>query len=165
MSKSLLRTNEEIEEIYRNHSKMLYRVAYVYMKNSADSEDAVQQTFFELIKKGPLFESQEHEKAWLIRVITNICKNKLKHWWRRNENIDDISEIYGYEELELDETLRIVMELPDKYKIVVYLYYYDGFNTVEIAKILKKPQSTIRNYLHEARNILRERLGDGLGER
>lgn len=83
MSKSLLRTDKEIAEIYKRHSKTVYRVCFAYMKNPADTEDAVQDTFFQLIKSGPAFESEEHEKAWLIRTATNICKNVLRHWWRR----------------------------------------------------------------------------------
>lgn len=74
MSKSLLRTDKEIAEIYKRHSKTVYRVCFAYMKNPADTEDAVQDTFFQLIKSGPAFESEEHEKAWLIRTATNICK-------------------------------------------------------------------------------------------
>ena len=152
MSKSLLRTDKEIAEIYKRHSKTVYRVCFAYMKNPADTEDAVQDTFFQLIKSGPAFESEEHEKAWLIRTATNICKNVLRHWWRRHENI------------ETDDIFQVVMELPEKYKTVVYLYYYEGYTSVEIAGILKKPQSTIRNYLHEARAILKERLGDDFDE-
>lgn len=89
MSKSLLRTDKEIAEIYKRHSKTVYRVCFAYMKNPADTEDAVQDTFFQLIKSGPAFESEEHEKAWLIRTATNICKNVLRHWWRRHEIIED----------------------------------------------------------------------------
>ena len=74
MSKSLLRTDKEIAEIYKRHSKTVYRVCFAYMKNPADTEDAVQDTFFQLIKSGPAFESEEHEKAWLIRTATNILQ-------------------------------------------------------------------------------------------
>lgn len=80
MSKSLLRTDKEIAEIYKRHSKTVYRICFAYMKNPTDTEDAVQDTFFQLIKSGPAFESEEHEKAWLIRTATNICKNVLRHW-------------------------------------------------------------------------------------
>lgn len=164
MAKSLLRTDKEIADIYKRHSKTVYRVCFAYMKNPADTEDAVQDTFFQLIKSGPFFESEEHEKAWLIRTATNICKNVLKHWWRRRENIEDFHDLESPEEMGTDDVFQAVMGLPDKYKTVVYLYYYEGYTSVEIAGILKKPQSTIRNYLHEARVILKERLGDILDE-
>ena len=164
MSDSLLRTDREIAEIYRRHSKTVFRVCFAYMKNSADTEDAVQDTFFQLIKAGPAFESEEHEKAWLIRTAANICKNVLRHWWRRRENIEDFYDLQSPEAAEIDDVFQAVMDLPDKYKTVVYLYYYEGYTSVEIAGFLKKPQSTVRNYLHEARVILRERLGDDFNE-
>lgn len=164
MSKFLLRTDKEIAEIYGRQSKTIYRVCFAYMKNPADTEDAVQDTFYQLIKAGPEFKSEEHEKAWLIRTATNICKNVLRHWWRRRENIEELCIIPESEKIETDDIFKAVINLPDKYKTVVYLYYYEGYNSVETAKILKKPQSTIRNYLHEARAILRERLGDDFNE-
>jgi len=154
----------EIAEIYKRHRKTVYRVCFAYMRNQANTEDAVQDTFFQLIRNGPAFESEEHEKAWLIRTATNICKNVLKHWWRRRESLEDFHDLPGSERIETDDVFQVVMELPDKYKTVVYLYYYEGYTSVEIAGILKKPQSTIRNYLHEARVILKERLGDDFSE-
>lgn len=164
MSISLLRTDKEIAEIYKRHSKTVYRVCFAYMKNPADTEDAVQDTFFQLIKSGPAFDSEEHEKAWLIRTASNICKNALRHWWRKREDIEDFRDLPGMETIQTDDVFQTVMDLPAKYKTVIYLYYYEGYTGVEIAGILKKPQSTVRNYLHEARAILRERLGDDFDE-
>ena len=164
MSNSLLRTDKEIAEIYMRHCKTVYRVCFAFMKDPADTEDAVQDTFFQLIKSGPAFENEEHEKAWLIRTASNICKNMLRHWWRRRENIDDFHDLQSPKEMETDDVYQAVMNLPNKYKTVVYLYYYEGYSSVEIAGILKKQQSTVRNYLHEARAILKERLGDDFNE-
>jgi len=169
MAKSLLRTDREIAEVYERNKKTVYRVCFAYMKNAADAEDAVQDTFFQLIKAGAGFESEEHEKAWLIRTATNISKNILRHWWRRRENLDDYENLRGNENIEngnieIDDVFSAVMGLPDKYKTVVYLYYYEGYNSVEISKILDKPQSTIRNQLHEARSVLREKLGGDIDE-
>ena len=164
MSNSLLRTDEEIAALYERHSKTVYRVCFAYMKNPADTEDAMQDTFFKLIKANPAFESIEHEKAWLIRTAANVCKNTLRHWWRKHENIEDLCDVLRSEGIETDHILQTVLELPDRYKTAVYLYYYEGYTGAEIAKLLKKPQSTIRNYLHEARIILRERLGDDFDE-
>ena len=164
MSNSLLRTDEEIAEIYERHKRTVYRVCFAYMKNTADTEDAVQDTFFRLIKAGPAFENTEHEKAWLIRTATNVCKNAVRHWWRKRENIEDLRDVLPAEETEPDRTIQTVLELPGRYKTAVYLYYYEGYTGAEIAKLLKKPQSTIRNYLHEARIMLRERLGEDFDE-
>ncbi|MBR5115094.1 MAG: RNA polymerase sigma factor [Oscillospiraceae bacterium] len=165
MSDSLLRTDKEIAEIYSRHVKTVYRVCFAYMKDPADAEDAVQETFFKLIRSGPAFDGEEHEKAWLIRTASNVCKNVLRHWWRRRESIEDCPTLPGSDEPEIDDVFQAVMALPDKYKAVVYLHYYEGFSGAEIAGILKKPQSTIRNHLHEARAILKERLGDDFDEK
>lgn len=165
MSKSLLRTDKEIAAIYERHSQTVYRVCFAYMKNPMDTEDAVQETFYRLISKNPILESEEHEKAWLIRTATNICKDELKHWWRRHENIDDHHELQSEETIHTDDVFQAVMELPDKYKTVIYLYYYEGYNSAEIAKILRKPKATIRYHLHEARNLLKERLGEYIYEK
>ncbi len=165
MSKSLLRTDKEIAAIYERHSQTVYRVCFAYMKNPMDTEDAVQETFYRLISKNPILESEDHEKAWLIRTATNICKDELKHWWRRHENIDDHHELQSEETIHTDDVFQAVMELPDKYKTVIYLYYYEGYNSAEIAKILRKPKATIRYHLHEARNLLKERLGEYIYEK
>ena len=164
MKKSLLRTDKEVNEIYDRHKKTLYRICFAYMKNHTDTEDAVQDTFFKLIESAPRFENEAHEKAWLIRTASNVCKNELKHWRRKVENIEDHFDIDGDDGIRTNDILDAVFDLPDKYKTVTYLYYYDGYTTPEIAEILKKPQSTIRNYLHEARVILKERLGDDFFE-
>ena len=162
MPNSLLRTNKEIAEIYQRHKSTIYRVCFAHMKNPGDAEEMVQETFFRLIKAGPAFTGPEHEKAWLIRVASNLCKNSLRHWWRRNANLGDQIELGASFGPEIDCTLSAVMGLPAKYKTVVYLYYYEGYTGAEIAKMLAKPQSTIRNYLSEARKVLREKLGGDL---
>jgi len=165
MAKSLLRTNSEIAEIYNRHVKTIYGVCFAYMKNPADTEDAVSETFIKLIKSAPMFESEEHEKAWLIRIASNVCKDVLKHWWRRKEDIADYSETLKTEDsLEYSGLLKAVCSLPDKYKTAVHLYYYEGYNSSEISQILRKPQSTIRYYLSEARKILRKKLGGDFDE-
>ena len=165
MSEALLRTDKEITDIYMRHVKTVYRVCFAYMKNKSDTEDAVEETFYRMIRKGPQFENEEHEKAWLIRTATNICLNMLNHWQRNNENIDDHTDLKSPEKANSDEILQAVLKLPEKYKTVVYLYYYEGYTSPEIAEILQKPNSTVRNHLHEARTILKERLGDDFYEK
>jgi RNA polymerase sigma-70 factor (ECF subfamily) len=165
VAKSFLRTENEIAEIYKRHVKTVYRVCYTYMKNPADTEDAVADTFVKMIKTAAAFESEEHEKAWLIRTATNVCKDFLKHWSRRNEDIADYADtLKAPNAAQPDSLLETVCGLPDKYKTVIHFYYYEGYTSVQIAEILRKPQSTIRNYLHEARTLLRERLGENFDE-
>jgi RNA polymerase sigma-70 factor (ECF subfamily) len=157
MADPLKRSDKEISELYARHVKTVYRVCYAYMKNTADTEDAAQDTFLRLIRKGPAFESEAHEKAWLIRTAGNVCKDQLKSWRRGQE---ELSENYPQQEpFALDGVMEAVLALPDKYKTVVYMYYYEGFDSAEIARHLQKPNSTIRNYLSEARTLLRNKLG------
>jgi len=166
MTKSLSRTGNEIAAIYARQVKTIYRVCYTYMKNPADTEDAVSETFIKMIKSAPAFESEEHEKAWLIRTAVNVCKDILKAWWRRNENIADYSDVLKTEHNpDADDLLEAVLSLPDKYKAVVHLYYYEGYSSVRISEILRKPRSTILNHLSEARAILRKKLGGDFDEK
>jgi len=159
MATSLQRTGKEIADIYERHKSTVYRICFAYMKNSIDTEDAVQDTFVNMIKAAPPFADPQHEKAWLIRTASNVCKNALKHWWRKRENLEEHENLSQPDVFVIDETLQAVMKLPDKYKTPVYLYYYEGYDSTEIAQILKKPQSTIRYYLLQARKLLRKQLG------
>lgn len=164
MAGSAARANEEIARLFEKYGPTVYRVCYAYMKKPADTEDALQETFFRLIRKQPVFESEIHAKAWLIRTASNVCKNELKHWWRRRESLDDHPEDPGSPGPAVNEVLAAVMDLPDRYKTAVYMFYYEGYTGEEIAGMLKKPPSTVRNYLHESRKLLKERLGDSFRE-
>jgi len=165
MASSLLRTNNEISEIYQRHVKTVYRVCFTYLKNPADTEDAVSNTFIKMLRSAPSFESRRHEEAWLVRTAVNVCKDFLKHWWQRRENLENYSNSLKTDgEIETGDVLDAIFRLPEKYKAVIYLYYYEGYSSPEIADALKKPKSTIRNYLHEARNALRDMIGDEFDE-
>ena len=136
----------------------MYRVCYSFLGNPAESEDAVQETFIKLARSGVVFEDQEHEKAWLIRVATNQCKDMLRRSSRSDAPLDKLME-QGRKDPEYDATLDVVMTLEPKYRIVIYLHYYEGYTLEEIAKILDKPSSTVRNHIGEARKILKKELG------
>ena len=144
-----------IEELYRRHFDMVYRIGFSYLKNPSDTEDVTADVFAKLMHKNAVFQNAEHEKSWLIRATINACKDHLSHWWRSRADIDDYENLQSGDLFHIDETLKAVMELPVRYKDVIYLYYYEGYTSVEIAEILRKPRSTIRNHLREARNILR----------
>jgi RNA polymerase sigma-70 factor (ECF subfamily) len=128
------------------------------MKNKPDTDDIVSEVFLKLIKIKPVFKNTEHEKAWILRTAINLCKDFLKNQRRKNKNIDEHTHIEAESRFDIDETFKIVMKLPDRYKDAVYLYYYEGYTTKEVAKMLKKTHSTIRNHLHEARKLLKEVL-------
>ena len=128
------------------------------MKNKADTEDMVQETFLRLLSTGKEFESERHEKAWLIVTASNLCKDALKKWWRKSENIDDYLDI-AEEPKQEDGVLEIILQLPSDYKDAVYMYYYEGYSTVEIAQHLKCPEATVRSRLSRARSKLQSMMG------
>lgn len=152
-------TEEELIEVYKRNVDMIYRICFSYMKNKTDSEDALSSTFMRYITCPLHFENLEHEKAWFIRTATNVCKDMLKSWWRRNITYEDKTIIHSNPQY-IDSTLDVVLNLPNQYKTVIYLYYYEGYNSEEIAEILNKSPSTIRNRLARARKILKRKLGD-----
>jgi len=158
---SLLRTDEELLGIYNRHVDTVYRICFMFMKNRSDTEDMVQNTFIRLMKDKTVFQSPEHEKAWLIRTATNLCKDHFRHWWSKTVGIHQVAEVAVEQSFEINDVLKKVLALPDKYKISIYLYYYEGYSTAEIAKILNKNQSTVRGYLHTGRKLLKmEMEGD-----
>ena len=151
-----LSTDEELTEIYRRQVDAVYRVCYAFMKNPADTEDLVQETFLKLLTSGRRFDSQDHERAWLIVTASNACKDALKHWWRRREDIEACQA--QAPPFEVDGVLSAVLALPDRYKYVVYLHCCEGYSTPEIARLLHCPQSTVRNRLARARRMLEKSL-------
>ena len=154
------RKKYDIGEIYARQVDCVYRVCLSYAKTKADTEDCVSDTFMKLIKAQPEFESIEHEKAWLIRVAANTCKDFLK----KSAPLD-------YEELEPTlaapdnsqnrEVMEAVRSLPPDYRDVVYLYFYEGYTHDEIADITKQSKSTVRRHLEKAKELLRDYLEEG----
>lgn len=154
-----LSVNETLEDIYHRHVDMLYRVAYSFMKNNADAEDMVQETFIRLLRSGPVFDTPQHEKAWLIVTISNLCKSALRSPWRRRESIEELTHPPAAEDTPPDETLSAVLALPTQDRVTVYLYYYEGYQTAEIARMLDIPPATVRSRLARARKKLKLTLG------
>lgn len=148
----------EFVATYNRQVDTVYRVCYSFMKNKADTEDMVQETFLRLLSTGKEFESERHEKAWLIVTASNLCKDALKKWWRKSENIDDYLDI-AEEPKQEDGVLEIILQLPNDYKDAVYMYYYEGYSTVEIAQHLKCPEATVRSRLSRARSKLQSMMG------
>ena len=149
---------QEFTKVYEEFVDDIFRLCYSFMKNQMDAEDAVQETFLKYFHSDKKFESMEHQKAWLIVTASNHCKDLLKQCWRKAKNLDDYKDIAGEEKVMADEVMELVMKLPEKYKTAVYLYYYEGYDSREIAHLLHKPDSTIRTYLQKARKLLRQEL-------
>ena len=152
--------SKQFEEIYHRHIAMVFRVCMSYLKNRDDAEDAAADVFLRLWRSNKSFPSEEYEKAWLLRVTVNRC---LDHWKKRDnrhERIDDHVLMQSGDSFSEDETLAAILELPEQYKAVIYMYYYEGYTSKEIAAILRKPSSTVRSYLQEARQYLKGVLTD-----
>lgn len=154
-----LNAKEEAEQIIRQYADMVYRLAYSYVRNTSDAEDIFQETFLRMVRKAPHFESEEHCKAWLIRVTANCAKNYLNSAWKRHTQPMEeltVSDVPA-EERRLSAAL---CELKPQFRAVIHLYYYEGYKTEEIARILGRKPSTIRSQLMRAR----EQLGKILKE-
>lgn len=151
--------NETLEDIYHRQVDTLYRVAYSFMKNSADAEDMVQEAFVRLLRSAPVFDTPQHEKAWLIVTVSNLCKSALRSPWYRREAIDHLAAPPAVEDAPPDETLPAVLALPTQDRVAVYLYYYEGYQTAEIAQMLGIPPATVRSRLARARKKLKLTLG------
>lgn len=160
MSNSLNGTDKEgdFENTYEMYINDIYRLCFSFMKNQMDAEDAVQETFMRYYHQNHVFSTELHKKAWLIVTASNCCKDMLKHWWNRRKNLDDYTEIVGNESSKTYDMMELILQLPEKYKTTIYLYYYEGYNSREIAGLLNKPESTIRTYLQKAKKKLRKEL-------
>lgn len=160
MGIQLLRTDSCASEIISKYADLVFRLCIVHLKNIADAEDAFQNIFIKLFEKSPGFNDEEHLKAWLIKCTTNHCKNMLRTYWNRfRVSIDDI--VLPIEDKQADELVKYVMKLPLKYKSVIYLYYYEGYSTLEISKILDIKDATIRAQLKRGRDLLKKELYNG----
>lgn len=148
-----------VEAIYRRHVDTLYRVAYTYMKNRADAEDMVQEAFIRLLRSGMVFDTPQHERAWLIVTVSNLCKSALRSPWRRRESIDHLTCPPAVEDAPPDDTLAAVLALPERDRLPLYLFYYEGYQTAEIARMLGIPPATVRSRLARARKKLKLTLG------
>ena len=160
---AVITDERQITGIYNRHVDAVYRLCYSYMKNAADAEDMVQETFLRLIRSGQNFENDRHERAWLIVTASNLCKDQLKHWWRKTVALEEQEEA-AQSASQNNDVLQAVMNLPANYKVVVYLYYYEEFTTQEIAKNLHCTESTVRSRLARARNKLKLSLGGNANE-
>lgn len=146
----------EIEEKIKKYSNTVYRVAYSILKNETDAEDIFQETFIKFYKNIEQMKNEEHEKAWLIRVTINNCNMLLRKKKIRKE--DEITEEIPDAQEEKEDILKLVNNLPTKYRLVIYLYYYEGYKISEISKILNDSEGTIKSRLSRAREYLEKMI-------
>ena len=154
-----MQSRKYIEEVLEKYSDMVYRIALTRTGTVENAEDIYQDVFIKFSEKLPVFESDEHEKAWFIRITINLSKNlKSSAWNKKVVNLDENMEFYNKEE---NEVFHAICELPQNYKTVIYLMYYEGYKVKEIASLMKKREGTIKTWLFRARDILKSKLEGG----
>lgn len=147
-----------IDEIIDVYSDMVYRIILQHMHSVADAQDVLQDVFIKLMKGMPAFESRQKEKAWILRVAINTCKD---HWkYDRLRKHEDLLDTYALDMAthETFELLPYVLRLPQKYRDVIYLYYYEEYSVKEVAEILQKKEATILTWMRRARLQLKDAL-------
>lgn len=145
----------------RRHGDAVLRLACSYLHQRPEAEDVLQDTLLQYLQKAPPFSGEEHERAWLLRVAANLCKNRLSYWKRHPQ--EELSDLLPGRapEPELLAVWDAVGALPARYRGVIHLYYYEGYTTVEIARILGARESTVRSLLARGREKLRVVLKEG----
>lgn len=152
-------SDEEYVRIVNRYTDIVYRVALSYAKSKHDAEDVVQTTFMKLLIKEVTFKDEEHIRKWLIRVAVNECNSLWSSFWRKNvDSIDNMGQEPEFTTQEKSELYYAVLELPRKYRVVVHLFYYEGYSTREISQILHIRETAVRTRLVRARKQLKQRL-------
>lgn len=150
---------QSVQELVALYKDSLFAVAFNVCKNAQDAEDIVQDTFIQYYVNKKEFDNEQHIRAWLIRVAINKAKNANRTFWRRNKlSIEDYMETLVFETAESEDLFETVMKLPEKYRIVIHLFYYEDYSVSEIADILKLSESNVKVRLSRGRGLLKEAL-------
>lgn len=153
-----MRSEQEVNRAIDLYSDTIRRICMIHLKNSADTEDIFQTVFLKYALSHVDFESDEHEKAWLIRVAINACKDLLKSFWKHTVALDEIIEQPSQISPDHKEVLEAVLSLPTRYQDVVYLHYYEDYTAPEIAQILHKNVNTVYTLLTRSKQMLQKKL-------
>ena len=151
-------TSDVVTEALDKYADTVRRICFMYLKSEADVEDIFQNVFLKLLQHSDAFESEEHEKAWLCRVAINQCKDFHKSFFRRKVCSIEEMEIPTEDPAE-EGVMSAVLSLPQKYRDVIYLYYFEDYTASEIAVILRQKENTVYTQLHRAKAMLKSRLG------
>lgn len=153
------------KKLLEMYSGTVYRIAYARTRNRQDAEDITQNVFLKYVCTNKRFKSEEHRKAWILRVAVNCTNDFVKSaHYRRKADLDEIpeeSEELSYELEEKSEVYYAVQSLPEKYRIPIHLFYYEDMSIAQIAAITKEKQSTVKSQLSRARSMLKEILKEG----
>ncbi len=154
-------TDEEFSRAARTYADMVYRLAYHALRSPCDAEDVTQTVLLKLYECKKEFESEEHRKHWLLRVAVNESRKVLRSFWRRNfVPLEEWRETAAPEDPVKAEVLEAVMALEPKYRVAVYLHYYEGLSTAEVAEAMNSKPSTVQTWLLRARDRLRKEFAE-----
>ena len=148
-----------VSKLAEKYQENVFRAAFSVSRNPDDAEDVVQDTFLKYMESGRQFESEEHIKAWLLRTAMNRSKDLVHSFWHRNRgSFEEYMDSVSFEEPCDRELVETVLSLPEKYRIPIYLFYYEDYSVKEIAGILKLPESTAKSRLYRGRKMLKDIL-------
>lgn len=148
-----------LQTLFREYMPSVYRMAFSYLKNHPDSEDVTQEAFLRLAQSGKRFSDRRQVQAWLIVTAANLSKDLLRRSHRKDLPLERAAD-KAAAPAEKSGILAAVLALPEKYKTVIYLHYYEGYSVEELAKILRRPIGTVKTWLRRGRESLRESLGE-----
>lgn len=144
----------DVLDLFQRYRDDVYRLALNYTRSPQEAEDVSQTVFLKLMEQEDLIPGRE--KAWLMQTTANQCRDLLRSaWWKRTEPLSDTLRA---REDPIDETVQVVLGLPPKYRVVVYLYYYEEYSAAEISRLLHIPVSTVTTRLSRGRETLRKKL-------
>lgn len=156
-----MRDEQEVNRAIERYSDTVKRLCMIHLKNHADTEDIFQTVFLKYVLSSVSFENDEHEKAWFIRVTINACKDLLRNFFRSHTvSLDEIMEYPSELPPDYREVWEAVFSLPQKYRDVVYLHYFEEYTAPQIGRILGKNVNTVYTLLNRSRQLLKERLGE-----
>ena len=156
--------NEQAERLANTYADAILRLSYTYLKNTEDTQDICQSVFVKMLTDPKEFKSAEHEKAYILRMTANACKDLLKSPWRKRKcSLDSCMEIPAPDEAD-GSVLEAVNQLPASYRTVIYLFYYEGYKAEEIGRILGIPKATVHTRLARGREKLKPFLEEYLYE-
>lgn len=172
LSVSKVADTEALQLKINLYSDMLYKIAFLQLRNNQDAEDVVQETFYQFIKTNKIFESTEHEKAWLIKVTLNGCRKIWRSAWYRhtdampekeyasdNEEVSEsLMEKDALQREQNREIMEAVLRLPRKYREVIHLFYFQEMSIKEICLVTERKESTVTSQLTRGRELLRKNL-------
>jgi len=153
----------QTEVLVKRYQQNMFAAALSACKDPQDAEDAVQEVLLAYHTSGKDFESEEHIRAWLLRVAINKAKNMRMSFWKKHKvSLEDYMESLSFETEQESGLFEAVMDLPEKYRVVLHLFYYEDFSIREISKILRRTENTVKSQLSRGRAMLKESFKGGM---